>query len=816
MTIRYTPALLLLAFSVFAKKMDAQAPVIHGIMPASGTVEQHGKFEASLDLTAAFVNPYDYDEIRVEATFVAPDGEQTKVEGFYMEDFQIAGPAGALTALPAGNGFRIRFAPRKTGIWSYSVSCTNASGTGTFPAQTFDCVPVVSPKNKGFVQAGQSNYLNFENGEQYIPIGENIAWQVSNPYVDYQKWVGKLADNGGNFLRLWLCSWGMGLEWKNNVNGFSGLKKYKQSSSFYMDWLFDYCAERGVYVMLCLNHHGQVSSQVNPNWNENPYNTANGGPCPNTWDFFSNAQAKSLIKNRLRYILARWGAQRSIMTWELFNEVNWTDNYTQHQPKIADWHAEMAAFLKQRDFAARPVSTSCGSPESEDPAVWNNPDMDYTQRHYYFNSPNLEALLASGTQENLELYDKPVLVGEFGLGADGNALSTLDPSGIHIHNNMWGSLFGGGLGTGMSWWWDSYIEPKNLYPVCNGVSAMAEQVPFKAKDFRPAASSVLGAPGDLKLNPALGWAGLGDSLIQINSEGIITPANFKLGQFLYGSSWNTQYRRPPVFQITMPQAGQFKILTGDQFGTSPKLSVWLDGNQVLLENPILNHTYTINLSAGAHTLKVDNLGTDWMMIASYTFVGLGSAVDSYVLKSADGTQLAGWMLNSEYNHVFVKANGAPDAISGSVLKVENMVDGTYYAKWFDCQTGALLFTDPVSVANGSLQLPIPDLIWDVALLLDGQLVSTTETVQSLPVSVFPNPVSEGPATISFQLQQVENVEIALYDATGLAVQSLLSNELAAGEHSISLQLASNLPPGIYWVQVSAGKQRASKAIGLVR
>lgn len=809
------PVLLLIVF--FSKNTQAQAPVIQAVTPQSATVEQYGKFEARLSMTAAFANPYDYDEGRVTAIFTAPSGEQTTVEGFYMEDFEIVASTGALTTLPT-KGFRIRFSPQKPGQWSYSVSCTNASGTGSFPTQTFNCTPAAAAKNQGFVQAGQGNFLKFETGGQYIPVGENMAWQQSNPYLDYKKWVGKMADNGGNFLRLWLCHWGLGMEWKNNSSGFSGLKKYKQSSAFYLDWLFDYCAERGVYVMFCLNHHGQVSSQVNPNWSESPYNAVNGGPCANTWDFFSNAQAKSLMKNRLRYTLARWGSQRSIMTWELFNEVNWTDNYEQQKPAVAAWHAEMAAFLKQRDYAARPVSTSCGSPESEDPAVWNNPDIDYSQRHYYFDSPNLEAVLAAGLRENLDLYDKPALIGEFGLNAANISLNALDPKGIHLHNNLWGPLFGGGLGTGMTWWWDSYIEPQNLYPHFAGVSAVAQQVAFREKNFRPAAGASVsgGAAGELKLNPSLGWAGLGDTLIQVGSDGTVLPNNYKLGQFLYGSQWNTQYRRPPSFKVNMPQAGQFKVLIGSQLGNSPNLTMWLDGAKVVNTVPAINQTYTVNVPAGQHTLRVDNLGTDWATIAGYTLTGIGSALDAYVLKSADNTRLAAWILNSNYNHVFVKANGSPDAISGGVLAVNGMANGAYTAKWLDCHTGTLLQSNPVTVAGGSLTLAVPDLVWDVALVVDATSSDSEAWLRSLPVSVFPNPVSDTPLSISFFLEKPENVEVELLDAGGTVVQRVFSGDLLAGEQRISAQVSGGLPAGIYWLKLTAGKYRTAKAVGVVR
>jgi len=811
---------ILLLLAIFSQTALAQAPVIQAVTPLSTNVEQYGKFEARLSMAAGFSNPYDYDEIRVTATFTAPDGQQTVVEGFYMEGFEIASPnTGTLTAVPSGNGFRVRFSPQKKGKWSYVVACTNAAGTANFPAQTFDCVNAASAENKGFVQANSSNYLNFSSGEQYVPVGENIAWQNVNPYLDYKKWVGKLADNGGNFLRLWLCHWGLGLEWKNNSSGFSGLKKYKQNSAFYLDWLFDYCAERGVYVMFCLNHHGQVSSQVNPNWSESPYNAVNGGPCQNTWDFFSNAQAKALHKNRLRYTLARWGYARSVMTWELFNEVNWTDNFEQNRTKIVEWHLEMADFLKQRDYAARPVSTSFGDPQSEDAVLWNAPSMDYSQRHYYFDSPNLEAVLAAGMRENLDLYGKPALIGEFGLGVANTGLSTLDPKGIHLHNNLWGPLFGGGLGTGMSWWWDSYIEPQNLYPLFGGVAAVAPKIALREKDFRPAAGATVsgGAAGELKLNPSLGWAGLGDTLIQIASDGAVSPSNYKLGQFLYGSQWNTQYRRPPVFKVNIPQAAQFKVLVGSQLGNNANLTVWLDGAKALSVSAVASQTYTIQIPAGQHTLKVDNLGTDWATISGYVLTGIGSVLDAYVLKSADNTRLAAWVLNSNYNHVFVKANGAPNAVSGGVLTVSGMADGSYTAKWLDCQTGALLQAVPVTVSGENLTLAVPDLVWDIALVVDATSADNEAwPLHTLPMSVFPNPVSEGRVNISLFLENAENVEVELLNAGGAMVQQVFSGRLDAGEQRIAATLPNDLAAGIYWLKVTTGRQRAAKAVGVVR
>lgn len=787
----------------------AQAPIIQAVTPASGQVGLYGKFEAKIDVSANFQNPYDYDAIRVAATFTAPDGRQTTVEGFYMEGFEVINAStGALGPVSARNGFHVRFAPNQTGRWSYVVTCTNASGTGTFPVQTFECAPASGTQNKGFIRAGKGNYWVYNNGEQYIPVGENIAWPVSNPYLDYRQWVSRLVDNGGNFFRLWLCHWGLGMEWKNNVNGFSGLKRYKQSSAFYLDWLFDYCAERGVGIMLCLNHHGQVSSQVNPNWAESPYNAANGGPCQNTWDFFSNATAKQLHKNRLRYAVARWGYARSLATWELFNEINWTDQYEQRKPVIADWHAEMAAFLKKNDPVGRPVGTSYGNPESEDPTVWNNPDVDYTQRHYYVDNPNLEAILAAGARENLERYEKPVLIGEFGLGLSGETLLPLDPKGIHIHNSMWAGLFGGGLGTGMSWWWDSYLHPQNLYTHFKGPAALAQQVALERKNFQPTNASVSGAAGDLKLGTALDWGALGDSVVRISADGSMTPAAPRLGQFLYGAQWNTQFRRPPTFRVEMPQAGQFKVLAGNAFGTNPRLVIWLDGVQVLSVAPTPNQTYSINVPSGQHVVKVDNTGTDWMRIACYAFTNLGSAVDAYALRSADGGRFCAWVLNSAYNHASVKSNGIPSAVKGAMLHAQGMANGTYSAKWFDCLTGALLTSSQISVSGGQLSVPLPDLVWDATLVVEDVLLdASAAVVPAMPLSVSPNPVRDTPVQLRFNLKESSPVSVSLLGPAGAVVQTLFTGPLEEGEQLLDIPMPTYLPAGVYWIEIATTKAR---------
>ena len=781
-------------------------PEIQSLAVVDTIVEQHGKFECTLELNASYDNPYDYDQIVVSGLFTAPDGSQKRVDGFFMQDYELNTADGSISPLVEG-AFKLRFSPDQVGKWSYQISVTDKNGISDFEEQNFECISVFSPKNKGFVRTGQRNYLELDNGKQLILIGENMAWENNNAYIDYKEWLTHLSDMGGNFIRLWHAHWGLGIEWRTGWRNFEGLRKYHQGNSFYQDWLFDFCAEKGIFVMLALQHHGPVSSQVNPNWNDSPYNMANGGPCQNTWDFFTNAEALAHTKNRFRYILARWGYSRAIQSWELFNEVNWTDNFQEHQTEIQDWHADMAAYLKTLDPYNHSVSTSFAALHL-DPVVWSNPDIDFTQTHYYHDISNIEKPLASGIRTYLEEYDKPTLAGEFGLGPYPE-LSNEDGEGIHFHNGMWGALFAGGMGTAMSWWWDSYVHPRNLYYHFAPIAAMATEIPFLEENMSPAFSFVQGAPGNLVLNTNLGWGIRGDENISIHKNGTATPANPGLGQFLYGSQWNTQYRSPPSFMVKYPREGSFTVRTSSELGESPKISIYLDGVLVLNETGIPNKDYTINVPAGMHTIKVDNLGIDWITIGSYTFSDLGSQVDSYVLTSDDNTVGAGWVLNHAYNHLNINENGQPLSVIGSELVVEGFEDGNYFVKWYNCLTGEMSWTEAVSAVNNELRLPVPELYWDLAFIVDGEetMVKDQQVFQkTLDFGIYPNPIkSGGELTLNTSSQANAETRISLLDASGRSISS-------STIYDKTVQLPNNLPSSIYWLVVEYNGKVGTKPI----
>lgn len=760
-------------------------------------IEQFGKFETDVNVTATYQNAYDYDEVAVTAIFTGPDGTATEVDGFYIENFLLNTNNGSLS--PAETGFKVRFSPDQVGSWTYEISITDASGTIALSSDAFQCVASTAPNNHGFVRKNETNYLNFDDGEQYILIGENMAWQTGNTLVNYKSWVSGLSDFGGNFIRLWHAHWGLGIEWKDGWNGFGGLRKYQQVKSRYQDWLYDYCAENGVYVMLCIQHHGQVSTNVNPNWNDSPYNVANGGPCQNTWDFFTNEQAIADTKNRLRYIVARWGYARSIMAWELFNEVEWTDNFNTHRSVIADWHFEMTDYLKSIDPYGHLLTTSYAE-ESEDPEVWSYPEIDITQTHFYNNVPNLEKVLVGGVRKYLEDFDKPTLTGEFGLGGSAD-LANADPDGIHLHNSLWGALFGGGMGTGMTWWWDNYIHPQNLYFHFDGVNKLSQLVPFLEKDLSPASVFVSGASGALLYVPGGGWGIAEDNFLSIDAAGQITPANVTLGQYLYGSQWNTELRNPPTFQVDYGQNGYFEVVTGSETGQAPNLTIMIDDVMVLNTAASTSTTYRVDVPAGMHTIKVDNTGTDWLSIASYNFSNLGSQVDNYVLTSADQTYATGWVLNKEYNHRSVIDNGNPAPAVGAALTIPDFEAGNYMITWLDCLTGEVLSAEPLVVGDDGASISVPDLFWDAAFVLDVEAVTSVADLERTSFKMYPNPVAVGEQINLSGLETETSTVISIVDMAGRTVHTYPVTSQVFGRNNVELLLPGDLSTGMYWLKV---------------
>lgn len=709
--------------SILTPQVQAQGIVFNGITPNQTTVAKWDMYEAVISLTGSYTNPYDYNDITVQATFTAPSGAQRTVDAFWMHDYSID-PVTRDLAPTADSSFRVRFTPDEPGQWSYVLSGRLQGGTPTTSSTYFFTCSGTSATGKGYIRKTNSNYLKWDNGAQYIPVGENIPFPTTNIILqEYDYYLNKLGPTGVNFIRVWMANWGFGLEWTNGQGliGFNGLKQYKQSAAKALDYVLQQGHINDYATMVCIYYHNQILRADNQ-WYYNPYSIYKGGPCTNPEEFFTNATAKDVFKNQLRYLVARWGYSGSLQSWELFNEAdNWPAYDSNSNVMNVDlWHHEMAGYLHSID-PNHLVTASFGA-ETNGNGTWNSSNIDFTQTHKYKPDPRLPRLLSNLNQQRVTTYSKPTINGEFGLSYNGS-VEPSDPYGITLHNVLWATLCSGGMGSAAPWYWNDWIDPQNLYPHFSPLTAFKDAVPLQTGNYKPVKATYSNTgPAEATILPEAQW---GDTTVGVDftldNEGILTPGVDSLQIFIHGSA-HPELRKSPTFRVNYLQNGSFVLVT-DTVQSTARINIYVDGVLQLDQPAQVRTAYSVNISAGPHTIRVDNSGGDWAMVVKYQFLNAVGPLNMYILKSADNSQAAGYMLQRLYNYQYCldNSNVAPPVVStGALISVPGMNNGTYTINFYSCApTATTAPAQPVSTltaaaTNGALTFNLPEVAWDIA------------------------------------------------------------------------------------------------------
>jgi hypothetical protein len=467
-----------------------QAPLaLRTATPNATSIPRYGKFELTLDLAATFDNPFDPAEVDVWASFTSPQGRVVRVNGFLDQSHTRKLDNRRERIEPAAEPvWKIRFAPDTEGRWHYRVFAKDRSGAASLPEVEFTAT---ASTNAGFLRRSERNPRGFacDNGQPFFAVGENVCWGGQRGSFDYDDWLPALSKAGGNWIRIWMCSWNCALEWSRESRGewrqgtYHGVGVYSLDNAWKLDTILDVADRHGVLVMLCFGTYGEFRDGGyfgEGQWKANPYNATNGGPCLKPEEFWTNATARQLYRQRLRYLAARYGWRTGIQSWEFWNE----------QPAPAPWVGEMARFLKGTgEFAGQPadpyghlVTTTYGNAD-----VWKIPEIDFSQSHHYGmgNEPDHAPVIHKDARDHFR-FGKPHLMAEFGIDwrSPDNKYDA-DGKGINLHNGLWASAMSGNAGGAMIWWWDSYVHPKNLYGHFTPLRRFADAVPWASGEWKP-------------------------------------------------------------------------------------------------------------------------------------------------------------------------------------------------------------------------------------------------------------------------------------------------------------------------------------------
>ena len=718
-------------------------------------IEQYSLYETSFRAAGDYTNPYDPNQIDVMATFTGPRGATYEVPAFFMRPFQqvctedceveeleMAGPS----------EWRVRFSPPAPGEWQVTVSARDRTGFASTVYE--DTFRVTSSDNPGFVRRGENpRYFAFDNGEPFFPIGENLqwSWEGAGGIFAYERWLDELSAAGANYGRINIdVPWFIGLDWPGPAGDYSEA----QAAAWRMDTILEMAAERGIYLQVIMLWHQGYTEYVAPpvsppdgaprlntsaDWNRNPYNISLGGPLSGPSALFFDT-ARDLLNQRMRYIVARWGYSPHVFAWELVDEVDSLAGYTPLRAR--GWLQDSLVYLDGIDPVDHLVTVGMRQPE---PTLWALDNIDFAQVSFYQRRPLEPAQdQVAGTVAALSgvfsQTGKPVLLSEFSLNPWYEPVDD-DPQGVHLRNTLWTAALSGSAGGAMSWWWDTYIDHQDFYDIFTPLVNFSEQVTWESPDLQPV---TVGLVAETPFNYAplrldafqrdFGSESPFDTIYRVLQDGTIPPIS-QASAYLYGE-FNPERSRPQTFVVSPPIDTELQIGIREVSAAAPAILVInIDGVEVARidfspgSREIL---VTVPLSAGEHTVVLDNLGQDWIHLDYLEIAAYRTPIRAIGLADRERGEAAVWVHHRDYVHEVITAGAEPEPLNFS-LRLPEMPSGRYRVTIWDAITGNVIGEETVTLAeDGDDTLRIRLLPLTAQLAVHAQRVAGPPEAESTP------------------------------------------------------------------------------------
>jgi hypothetical protein len=592
-------------------------------------------------------NPYDPEENDVHVQFLGPKGSPIDRIAYFdghgaWKAVLVAPAAGKYQATLIRNG-RKSLEPAAEGV-----------------------LEATEPVKEGFLQPDPvaKNRFRHDTGQPFYPVGFNLGWQNAD-FLPMKDQIAKMGKNGVTWTRIWSSSWDGKNPWWPQGDAHAVPTELWPVALDKWESLVKACDENGVNFQFVLHNHGSFSSTVNPNWPDHPWNAKKGGFLKDAADFFTDAEAKRRTKMWLRYAVARYGSSPHLMSWELFNEVEWVDaRYANRWNDIHAWHQEMADYLRSIDPYHHMISTSSAM---DQPRLWTA--MDYVQPHTYPSSV-LAAIYGAELPK-----EKPGFFGEFGPGGSASDLHQI------VRDGIYGAMLANHAGAGMYWYWDA-VEKENLY----GEYATAAKVIETSEIAKHGTARKLDlrvdteGAADLVLSPGAGWEATKRTKIVIPGEA--GPAELAgVSAYLQGTGHRDMFPQPLTLVLTAKQAGRMRIQTTGYSKTGAALRISVNGKEALTKTfaPQAEEgkadAFEVGFPAGPVTITIENNGPDWVRVGAITLTNAGPQASAMALGESD------WLLLR-----FLRAPGLTGPVSASVSGI-SLADGNYEVTTFDAVTG---------------------------------------------------------------------------------------------------------------------------------
>ena len=359
-------------------------------------------------------------------------------------------------------------------------------------------------------------YFELADGRPYIPIGLNLiapdgarGGGETNGLNRMDEWIKKLADQGGNYIRVWLSSPFWDVEHKQ-----SGV--YDETRARRIDALLEIARRRDVRVKLTLEHFRSIDGPGRQAWAHKPLHTvARGGTATNIADFFDGQASRDLFRRKLAWYAKRYPDNPTIYGWELWNEINavaggdymsWTESMLPELHRLFPHNLAMqslGSFDRDSELPAYRRLTLMpdivlDSVRSSYRRLSLMPGNDVAQVHRYLDlgaalevcHGPVDVLAADAVRELLAWHpERPVILAESGAVEPNHAgpfkLYATDRQGIILHDILFAPFFAGAAGPGQCWHWDQYVDRNNLWHHFGRFAAAVKDLDPPSEQFQP-------------------------------------------------------------------------------------------------------------------------------------------------------------------------------------------------------------------------------------------------------------------------------------------------------------------------------------------
>ncbi len=739
---------------VSATTSEPGAPPLVGIKHVnSTTIGLYEKFEAILVLNNAdYDNPYNPDEIDVQATFISPSGKQWKIFGFFDDYNGVA-------------QWKVRFAPNEIGQWSYSIQATDKDGTGN--SETIQFTATAS-EHHGWIHVSEKNphYLEYDDGTPFYGVGMYVAWGLTIDQLDL------LQEYDANIYAMWNISYGGYISSYGLIE--NDLGKYNQPKCGRIDEMIEMSEDRGLKVMFCFWPHDLFSNTVWAHiWDQNPYRLI----C-DVKDVYSDSLCWEYQKKQYRYLIARWGYSHSLAIWEIINEINGTDGWAAgRRTEALNWVKKVHDYFQENDPYNHPTTASKSGGYTEyEPGLYAYCDIPNLHIYEYQGWPiKSQSNLPWSSLHNFafaakrfwDSFPKPAIIGEADVFYQ---LQNMPHAPVAYHNAIWAAMTNG-LAMIPVWWKLDEIDV-SLLDRMSYFSKFVSKIDFinESKKHFEALTEKYDLFGMNWDSTAFGW--IRDRYgRQITGQSFSFPNvlsdEFDAYKIDYYNPWNGEWFDS---RIALVVNGQVIDRISKLDSSVPDVAFYIQSAQ--------GGVTPTKLQLTTFTERLHNSEQNRAEILCYI-------IDEN-----------GLLCNNSDNLISFKLKG-PGQLSHSEITATNGVAKIEYQASVEIGTARIIASSPGILPDTvAIEITYPSAVDNFDKASSAKIPSAYSLSQN-----YPNPFN-ATTTIQYDVPEFSHVTIAILNANGQLIEILVDSQRNAGRYTISWD-GSNVASGLYFIRMQA-------------